>query len=98
MGWNIDPAGLTGLLVGIALAGLLLPYLLLTQDDPAVAATVALALLASCAIATLIAMALPSLLHRLGSDPAFGSGPLATVVQDLLSLLVYLGIAAALIG
>jgi magnesium transporter len=89
---------LTGLLVGLTLAGLLLPYLLLTQDDPTVAATVALALLASCSIATLVAMALPSLLHRLGSDPAFGSGPLATVIQDLLSLLVYLGIAAALIG
>jgi magnesium transporter len=89
---------LTGLLVGIALAGLLLPYLLLTQDDAAVAATVALALLASCSIATLVAMALPSLLHRLGRDPAFGSGPLATVIQDLLSLLVYLGIATTLIG
>jgi magnesium transporter len=89
---------ITGLLVGIVLAGLLLPYLLLTQDDAAVAATVALALLASCSIATLVAMALPSLLHRLGRDPAFGSGPLATVVQDLLSLLAYLGTAAALIG
>jgi magnesium transporter len=89
---------LTGLLVGIALAGLLLPYLLLTQDDAAVAATVALALLASCSIATLVAMALPSLLHHLGRDPAFGSGPLATVIQDLLSLLVYLGIATTLIG
>ncbi len=89
---------LTGLLVGITLAGLLLPYLLLTQDDPAVATTVALALLASCSIATVVAMALPSLMHRLGRDPAFGSGPLATVVQDLLSLLVYFGIAATLIG
>jgi magnesium transporter len=89
---------LTGLLVGIALAGLLLPYLLLTQDDAAVAATVALALLASCSIATLVAMALPSLLHHLGRDPAFGSGPLATVIQDLLSLFVYLGIATTLIG
>jgi magnesium transporter len=59
---------------------------------------VALALLASCSIATLVAMVLPALLHRLGRDPAFGSGPLATVVQDLLSLLVYLGIAVALIG
>jgi magnesium transporter len=89
---------LTGLLVGLTLAGLLLPYLLLTQDNTTVAATVALALLASCSIATLVAMALPSLLHRLGSDPAFGSGPLATVIQDLLSILVYLGIATALIG
>lgn len=26
-------------------------------------------------------------------DPAFGSGPLATVIQDLLSILIYFGIA-----
>jgi magnesium transporter len=35
-------------------------------------------------------MALPYLLHRLGYDPAFGSGPLATVIQDLLSIVLYL--------
>ena len=28
-----------------------------------------------------------------GADPAFGSGPLATVVQDLLSLLIYFAVA-----
>jgi magnesium transporter len=35
-------------------------------------------------------MALPYLLHHLKFDPAFGSGPLATVVQDLLSIVIYL--------
>jgi magnesium transporter len=30
----------------------------------------------------------------LGIDPAFGSGPLATVIQDLLSIVIYLAIAA----
>jgi magnesium transporter len=88
----------TGLLVGLTLAALLLPYLLLTQDDTALAVTVSLALIASCSLATLVAMALPWLLDRRGRDPAFGSGPLATVIQDLLSLLVYLAIAAAVIG
>jgi magnesium transporter len=29
----------------------------------------------------------------LGRDPAFGSGPLGTVIQDLLSILVYFLIA-----
>jgi magnesium transporter len=33
----------------------------------------------------------------LGIDPAFGSGPLATVLQDLLSVLIYLSIATALL-
>jgi magnesium transporter len=45
----------------------------------------------------LVALALPWILHRLGIDPAFGSGPLATVVQDLLSIGIYLGIATAIL-
>jgi magnesium transporter len=31
-------------------------------------------------------------------DAAFGSGPLATVVQDLLSLLIYFAVAALVVG
>jgi len=27
--------------------------------------------------------------ERLGRDPAYGSGPLATIIQDVLSLAVY---------
>ena len=55
-----------------------------------------LSLLAACATATAVAISLPWLLHRLGVDPAFGSGPLATVIQDLLSILIYLVVARAL--
>jgi magnesium transporter len=58
---------------------------------------VALALLAACSTATLVAMTLPWLLWRLGGDPAFGSGPLATVIQDLLSILIYLLICRAVV-
>jgi len=45
-----------------------------------------------------VAMSLPWLLSRAGKDPAFGSGPLATVVQDLLSLLIYFAIAVPLVS
>jgi magnesium transporter len=38
------------------------------------------------------ALALPWLFETFGFDPAFGSGPLATVVQDLLSIWIYLSI------
>ena len=39
---------------------------------------------------------LPWLLLGLGRDPPYGSGPLATVVQDLLSVLIYMVIAGGL--
>ena len=42
-------------------------------------------------------MALPWQLRRLGRDPAYGSGPLATVVQDLLSVVIYMVIADLLV-
>ena len=84
---------LTGVMIGLVIGAAFFPFALLVWDDTGVAAAVALALVASCSIATLLAMALPWMFQRLGSDPAFGSGPLATVVQDLVSIAVYLAIA-----
>ena len=66
--------------------------------DAQIATSVAIALLASCTIATTVAMALPWLLQRLGKDPAFGAGPLATVIQDLLSIVIYFSAAAIILG
>ena len=84
---------LTGVIIGLAIGGAFFPFALVAWDDAQVAAAVALALVASCSIATVVAMALPWMFQRLGTDPAFGSGPLATVIQDLLSITVYLAIA-----
>jgi hypothetical protein len=61
-----------------------------------VAATVAVALFASTAAATVVAMGLPYALNRLGRDPAFGAGSVATVIQDLLSIVIYFAVAVAL--
>jgi magnesium transporter len=33
-----------------------------------------------------------------GLDPAFGSGPLATVIQDLLSIYIYLIVTTVMIA
>lgn len=87
----------TGLVIGLAVGGTFLPFVLLGWGDAEVAAAVAIALAAACAVATMVAMALPWLLYRLGRDPAFGAGPLATVIQDLLSILVYVGAASLIV-
>jgi magnesium transporter len=34
---------------------------------------------------------------RLGFDPAIGSGPIGTVIQDIVSIAVYLLVAMALL-
>jgi magnesium transporter len=87
----------TGGLVGAVLAGIFLPFALGFWAQPGLAATVAVAVLAACGTATLAGMGLPWLLSRLGQDPAFGSGPLATVLQDLLSIGIYFGVAALIL-
>jgi magnesium transporter len=87
---------LTGLVVGVLMAGAFLPFALLAWGDAEVAVAVGLALLASCGVATVVAMTLPALFQRFGRDPAFGSGPLATVIQDLLSITIYFAIAIPL--
>ena len=89
---------LTGLAVGLVLAVAFLPLGVLFWGDLDVALAVAVALLAASSVATAVAMALPWRLHRLGTDPAFGSGPLATVIQDLVSLLIYFTVATVLVA
>lgn len=86
----------SGVAVGAILAMLAVPAVYVLWGDFAVACTVAVALFAASAFATMIATALPALIHRLGKDPAYGAGPLSTVIQDLLSLVVYF-LAATLI-
>jgi magnesium transporter len=87
----------TGLIIGSLVAVAFFPFALAAWGNLRLGVVVSLALLVSSSIATVVAMALPYLLARLGKDPAFGSGPLATVIQDLLSIAVYFAIALALL-
>jgi magnesium transporter len=88
---------LTGLMIGAVVATVFFPLAWAAWADASVAVGVALALFASCATATIVAMGLPYLLHALGRDPAFGAGPLATVIQDLLSIVIYFGITIPIV-
>ena len=88
---------MTGFLVGLMIALTFVPVALWRWGGSEVVVVVAVSLFAACSIATLVAMLLPWLLHRFGRDPAFGSGPLATVVQDILSVLIYFFLAIIII-
>jgi magnesium transporter len=46
-------------------------------------------------VAASLGLLLPWWLARSGRDPALGSGPIATIIQDVLSLLVYLAVVRA---
>jgi magnesium transporter len=93
----LAPEALTGLLVGAVLGLIMLPAVALMTNDWRLAAAVAIAVLAASTIATVVALLLPWLFQMFGKDPAFGSGPLATVAQDLLSIAIYLGAVTVLL-
>jgi magnesium transporter len=86
-----------GAIIGALIGATFFPFTLAVWGNGRIAATVAIALFISSSIATLVAMVLPYALARLGHDPAFGSGPLATVIQDLLSILVYFAVGVTLL-
>ena len=89
---------LTGLSMGLLLGAVMWPLVALMTGNVALALAVSAAILGASTVATVVALCLPWLLHRLGKDPAFGSGPLATVVQDLLSILLYFAAVSVFLG
>jgi magnesium transporter len=84
---------LAGLLIGTALASAAVPLVWWRWSDAALALAVGISVIAACSTATVAAMVLPWLFDAFELDAAFGSGPLATVIQDLLSIWIYLWVA-----
>lgn len=61
----------------------------LISHDISVALAVACALAVASSIASVLAAAIPIMFQMTGRDPALGSGPLSTALQDLLSIAIY---------
>jgi magnesium transporter len=78
-----------GLLIGLILAAIAAPAIAAWSGSGRLAFAVSVSIVAAGGAATSIGLLLPWLLSRMGYDPAFGSGPVATVIQDVLSLVVY---------
>ena len=82
----------TGMLMGAALGLIAFLPILLAFGDARLAAAVSSSIFAACSIAAAIGIALPWLLARRGVDPAYGSGPVATVIQDILTIVIYFAV------
>jgi len=103
-GLSLTRAGIGDLLLGELRTGMAIGALLglasllpvwLVFDSLRLAGAVGTAVFAAGTVAAALGLALPWWIARSGRDPAFGSGPLATVLQDILSLLVYLAVVRA---
>ncbi len=93
-------------LCGVSLAAvsfakiMLIDRMLLGNDDVSVliALTVCVTMALVVLMAKFIGCTLPMLADKLGFDPAVMSSPFITTIVDALSLLIYFGIATALLG
>ena len=87
----------TGLLIGAILGALSFLPVWLAFGDARLAAAVAVSICAAGAVANGIGLLFPWLLKRLRFDPAYGTGPASTVVQDVCTILVYFGVVRILL-
>lgn len=84
-------------LLSSTLAAIIFAVIHFIQGNDQVASVVGLALLITVNFASLIGVSLPMLFHKLKIDPATASGPFATIIRDLLSLIIYLTVASIIL-
>ena len=88
----------TALVVGISVAVAIWGVSMIVSGDLELSAVLALTMLFVVMFAAMAGAGIPLLLHRLGVDPAVASGPFITGGNDVLSMLIYLGLATLLLG
>lgn len=88
---------LTGALIGLALGLIAALGVQIAFGDSTIALGVGLSLFAAGSLASTLGLLLPWALSHFGVDPAFGSGPIATIIQDVLTILVYFLVMMALL-
>lgn len=93
VGWYILREFLIGICIGAVVASTLFVAILLIYHSMALALTIATAMFLGVSTATLLAMAVPYTLFLLGKDPAISGGPFTTILQDILSLVIYFVVA-----
>jgi len=86
-----------GFIFGIVFALITIPIILFWFKSVALTSVVAISVFATISTAPLVALLISEILQLEHTDPAVGSGPIATVVQDTISVLLYGLIASAII-
>ena len=86
-----------GVAIGCALGFIAAGAVQIFFGDGSLAMAVGFAVLCGGAISAVVGFGLPWMFERFGSDPALGSGPICTIIQDAASLTIYFMLVSALI-
>ncbi|WP_431029256.1 magnesium transporter [Lysinibacillus sp. LZ02] len=83
----------TGIIMGLVCAVIVVGIVYFWKHNLIIGLLVGGAICCSILVATLAGSFIPLLMHKLGIDPAVASGPFITTLNDVTSLLIYLGLA-----
>lgn len=89
---------LTGLITGVVCGIIVVGIVFFWKHQIVIGLLVGAAICCSIVVATLAGSFIPLLMHKLGIDPAVASGPFITTLNDVTSLLIYLGLASTFIN
>jgi magnesium transporter len=87
-------AVVTGIVVALAIG----VVSFLVSQDQALSLVLSMTMLFVILFAALAGTGIPLLLHRGGIDPAVATGPFITTANDVVSMLIYLGLATILLS
>ena len=89
---------LTGLITGIVCGVMVVGIIFFWKGSLIIGLLVGAAISISILVATIAGSFIPLLIHKLGADPAVASGPFITTLNDVTSILIYLGLASMFLG
>lgn len=89
---------LVGIIIGITCAIVVALIAFVWRGSLMLGFVVGISLLCTLIIGTLAGTIIPLILYKFNADPAVASGPLITTINDILSLLIYFGIATMFIS
>ena len=85
---------LTGLTCGIVITGIIFFW----KNDFMLGLLVGISIFITLIAATLAGSLVPLIMHKLNIDPAVASGPFITTINDIISILIYFGLATLFMG
>ena len=88
----------TGLITGLICAIFVVGLIFVWKHEFIIALLVGAAILVSIFVATISGSFIPLFMHKMKVDPAVASGPFITTLNDVISIIIYLGLATLFIS
>lgn len=88
----------TGLITGTTCGVLITLVIFFWKGELFLGALVGISIMATLTVATLSGSVIPIFMDRLNIDPAVASGPFITTLNDIISIVIYFGIATTFLG